>query len=113
MSAEIGPGTVLICLVSRHPTDMPKAFHIFKGAIYICAEVIPGDECEEPCNYDGCTGPGITLKDKPVEFEEDGELWQYFYCPNLFRPLNDGDTSLVENELDQTLENADAPLELV
>lgn len=93
MSADIGPGTPLICIAGC----VWESGKLTEGALYFCKEIVAwNDESRMPpgvtrsynCGF--CTKTGhdfIVVKDQP-----NGE-----FCPARFRPLNDGDTSLVED----------------
>jgi hypothetical protein len=80
MATDIGPGTLLICI---NDAKEYGCIELTKGAIYIVEKNKPRTG---PC--DSCRKmDAVILKGKP-----------HYYCLCLFRPLNDGDTSLVENE---------------
>ena len=87
MTADIGPGTVLVCVNDGAPV-IASRYRLTKGAIYVCEAV---ERCLLPCPWDQCGYIGVRVKGK-------GDAKKYLYCPNFFRPLNDGDTSLVEHE---------------
>ena len=87
---EIGPGTALICIKWDMPEDADDVLTV--GALYFCEEVIDTDPYI--CPWDGCGTIGIGLKGKACSCCNK----HYPYCVSLFRPLNDGDTSLVETE---------------
>lgn len=94
----IGPGTPLICIDdSKQDTTLPRQLILHKDALYFCAVV--DFEMDGACTFCGCSGPGIQLRGKEGWFPDGSENeFQYFYCPSRFRPLNDGDTSLVDAE---------------
>lgn len=104
MAEAIGPGTPLICISETQPSALfwfkpPK---LTNGALYFCEELYTEDahRSETCCPWDSCGKIGIRLKD--IRTKAGGRPP---YCPNLFRPLNDGDTSLVKNEVYHQLTN--------
>lgn len=82
MAEAIGPGTPLICINDWQGNGFDTK--LSTGALYFCETINSYKSCPL-CKSD----IGITLRGKTV--------WAYSVC--LFRPLNDGDTSLVENEI--------------
>lgn len=91
----IGPGTPLICISTGHTGDEEPWANLTLGAMYHCDEVIPPEDVETYCP--DCSTPDcvpITLKEKRRRTIR-GQF--VVYCTTLFRPLNDGDTSLVED----------------
>lgn len=108
MSAEIGPGTPLICINDgwKGPDGSVRpAMFINKGAIYFCEEVVSSWML-------GCGVCGH-LKNEHTLIYLKGHA-QRKYCPKRFRPLNDGDTSFVADEvISPYQEPTNAPLELV
>lgn len=92
----IGPGTPLICVKFSWPFGHPPCdetrLDLDPGAMYFCEAVVEGDDME--CPWDGCGRTGYAIQGKRCS------CWSYIYCPNLFRPLNDGDTSLVNEKED-------------
>ncbi len=103
----IGPGTPLICVTPNNP--LSRCVPIYVGSIYFCEAVhsFPTRSAlqgyMECCPHDGCDTV-ITLK---------GHIHplggRCGYCPNKFRPLNDGDTSLVDAE--KEIEDVGTPTE--
>jgi hypothetical protein len=92
----IGPGTPLICIslgVSHARLD--KGFDLTLGALYSCEEIIPADWIETLCPDCNKACDGLRLRGK---LEECSLGYKVVYCSTLFHPLNDGDTSLVEEE---------------
>jgi hypothetical protein len=87
--AEIGPGTILVATKWYEPPNRPwwwNTLHpLTVGALYTCNEVHT-DAGLSPCPWDGCGQVGYKLREITRK-----------YCPNLFHPLNDGDTSLVKD----------------
>lgn len=85
---DIGPGTCLICIKG---TAEPE--RLTKGALYVC-EYIEGNEIGNwEWEWDGCNCTScIAVIGKEME-----------YCLCHFKPLNDGETSLVENEIDSPI----------
>lgn len=94
---EIGPGTPLICINANPPVGAVGSLceTLTLGALYTCLEV-QSDPESLPCPWDQCGTTGIQLREKYCSCY----ATNWAFCPNLFRPLNDGDTSLVEDELE-------------
>jgi hypothetical protein len=93
MAAEIGPGSILVCVDWFRPEGTydkdPEKSNLTVGAIYRCSEILDaGGLSRMQCPWDECGTRGVQLEGRSI----------FCYCPNLFKPLNDGDTSLVENE---------------
>lgn len=87
MAEAIGPGTALICIAkSSNPYTWSNKLTL--QALYFCREVTQ-HKYNELCTTDACGTVGLRLKNR-----------KGMYCPNLFRPLNDGDTSLVQDEIE-------------
>lgn len=100
---DIGPGTILRCVSDKGNDEephLPRAFNLTVGALYTC------DEIKDGSNYGTChvcylTCDPITLKEKSGGFWFGPWFFECVaYCVTLFRPLNDGDTSLAEQEID-------------
>lgn len=81
----IGPGTPLICVHA-----WPE-YGLTEGALYTCDGVEPLPY-NAPVECTACHGTGKAL----YYIRNRGPQP---YCEKLFRPLNDGDTSLVETEI--------------
>lgn len=103
MSAQpIGPGSIVVCTSAKQMLSdfPPPGYRLTVGALY-CVEAIrpwgdrcPVDDCHEGFVLKGRAMRGISMRGiGPVILG---------YCPSQFRPLNDGDTSLVENEATDT-----------
>jgi hypothetical protein len=84
MAAEIGPGTPLICIDDSPAFATGRKIPITKDAMYFCERI-------KRYPYNGCA------RDKC-----NARIWikglRKSMCPARFKPLNDGDTSLVEAE---------------
>jgi hypothetical protein len=86
---DIGPGTPLICVDAGEGSEVATPYpggNLTVGGLYFVADTFtsaPGDVCER--DHCGCTF--LVLRGKPDI---------YGYCPNRFRPLNDGSTDLVD-----------------
>lgn len=101
MAEAIGPGTMLVCVKFSRPFEGdngPTCGDLTVGAIYRCRKVHTVQDIDVyPCPWDGCGAEAFLLEDR---FCDCFNMWLP-YCPNLFRPLNDGDTSLVEKECER------------
>lgn len=92
---------MLICKKFWWPVDpIPVCFgehsKLTEGALYTCEGLHEGGELPDSdtmCPWDGCGHDWYCLVEKTCTH---GSFIPY--CPNLFRPLNDGDTSLVADE---------------
>jgi hypothetical protein len=98
----IGPGTPLVCVKSEqsNPIWQPPANRLTVGAIYFCEKVFGADN-NYGCGLNGCTSQhGYTLRgiNSWRIHPHTGVQCQLLYCSCCFKPLNDGDTSLVEHE---------------
>jgi hypothetical protein len=97
MAAEIGKGSLVVCVNNHAPTQWYNRYYktspLTVGAIYQVVKVHEQYSDRAQCPWDKCGTVGYWLRDK----KSFTGRWVK-YCPNLFRPLNDGDTSLVENE---------------
>jgi hypothetical protein len=83
---DIGPGTPLICI--RRPKRFPvPEDSLTVGALYTCRLIIERPGQGRCINCDSRFSLKLREKDFAVN-----------YCECLFRPLNDGDTSLVDAE---------------
>lgn len=68
-----------------------------EGSIYMCEGLNMGGPAHEAfCSTIGCDGAVILLKDKSC-----------CYCACCFKPLDDGDTSLVQDEEEDDLSQDD------
>lgn len=101
MAAEIGPGSLVVCVEKLPEDDFVRTcpgVQLTPGSIYKVECIQKGwghQNC--PCGKDA--GIGYRLVERPGPFEtEFGTAEWLAYAPCLFRPLNDGDTSLVEGE---------------
>lgn len=98
--SEIGPGTPLICKSAAALKGHEVA--LTEGALYACSEVRPAEQTLPStkeflyCSF--CNA----IKEHDFLRVRGQVVW---YCPQRFRPLNDGDTSLVENEVYHQLTN--------
>ena len=90
----IGPGTLLRCVAWKPLSGSQiDCGDLTVGSIYRCNHVSE-DPYGDRCPWDDCGTVGVALVDRFCNC-----LGSYLlYCPNFFRPLNDGDTSLVETE---------------
>lgn len=94
---EIGKGTPLIAIDGSNPYPRNTAYPLTVGALYFVDRIWEG----QPWQNNGgkcpqCNSPVIvSLTQKPS--------WGYSVCK--FRPLNDGDTSMVkaDRELEEAL----------
>lgn len=95
----IGPGSIVVC-VSTGQNELSGRFlpahHLTKGALY-CVEVIR--PWANGCPLDGCN-EGFVLKGRSERYVTPFGNMPFGYCPSQFRPLNDGDTSLVTEEIE-------------
>lgn len=115
MSKPIGPGSLLVCTKVPQDEFLPRGVTLTVGAIYTCQEVL---RSRVACPSDGCGHDGIALRERPrgLYWIGDGGFFERLhritpmFCPNVFRPLDDGDTSLVADEV---VEDAISPGELV
>lgn len=81
----IGPGSMLKCI---RATECDCGSHrVTEGALYTCETLEVVEAHARYCGHIGCTGVMVLLKGKPHPF-----------CECCFRPLDDGDTSLVVDE---------------
>jgi hypothetical protein len=88
----LGPGTPLICINADGADDLTQ------DALYTCEE-IHGGEMDQQCEV--CDGPVCVGRVHLV-----GKYFHHFlygwgplcYCVMRFKPLNDGDTSLMDDE---------------
>jgi hypothetical protein len=95
LTSAVGPGTLLVCIKEIDPRDeaiLPEA-KITVGAIYTLKDLV-----------ESRTHPGVfgyRLKERDGSYKDRfGNTYEYIgYYASRFRPLNDGDTSLVENEI--------------
>lgn len=102
MAADVGPGTPLVCIKWVRPEGATLGDACSKltvDAIYICKEV--GHESVGTCPWDDCGKTWYSLEGKYCGCHN----MDLPYCPNLFRPLNDGDTSLVDAEVTYDMQN--------
>lgn len=94
MAEAIGPGTPLICVNFYWPLglDTPSCFNnvsLTVKALYFC-EWVGADEPDGSwCPWDDCQGHMIYIKGKTCDH---GNFIPY--CPNLFRPFNEGNEAL-------------------
>lgn len=95
MADAIGPGSALIC-VSNAQNELSFSgtpeYNITIGALYT-VDRLGHSMTGRVCPVDGCSEVGLILKDKPLWYGRG-----MMYCSNQFKPLNDGDTSLVDAE---------------
>lgn len=94
----IGPGTLLRCIKAPSFTQPGYDFLMTTvGSFYLCERVVDSIFL---CPEDGCGHEGLVLKDKSRFkcIDGCGTMHTALYCPNLFRPVDDGDTSLVRDE---------------
>lgn len=99
MSEAIGPGSALVCVSDAMPGYCQQMYDglepLVVGGLYFCEEI--GKARFTLCPWDGCGKTWISLRGKKL-LSIDRHLW---YCPNLFKPLNDGDISLVKDEINE------------
>ena len=90
MTAEIGPGTLLIC-IKPHTLRGSIADPIYEGSMYTCEKLtsVYRGQTSTHCGFCGSEHLFVVLR---------GHNKGYPWCPTRFRPLNDGDTSLVKDE---------------
>lgn len=83
----IAPGKVLKCIRSVD-CDCGR-YHATEGSLYRCETVMYGGFLHRRflCDTDGCDGFLVFLQEK-----------DHGLCACCFRPLDDGDTSLIEGE---------------
>lgn len=101
MAEAIGPGTPLICVKWYEYPDMridDRTHILTEGALYIC-EFVADTPYDDMCPWDNCGITGIGVVGKGLRGNHN-----WAYCPNLFRPLNDGDTSLVDAEKEKNID---------
>jgi hypothetical protein len=85
---DLGPGTPMICVdavferVVGYLMDPP----LTEGALYFVAKVLV-EGANPLCPRDGCGHTFLEINARP----------NTGYCPNRFRPLNDGSTDLVDD----------------
>lgn len=86
MAAEIGPGTLLICVDVSPPANPAwDVLGLTLNAIYRVESFYD----RVPCMKDGC-GPLIRLVGRPTT---------HAFCRNRFKPLIDGDGVILEEEI--------------
>lgn len=97
MSADIGPGTVLLCVgnVQNACIHTPSA-HLTVGAIYTC-EMVSECRFKSLCPVDGCGCVGVQLRDKGLITPG----FRVIYCPSQFKPFDGGDELDAEHEADE------------
>lgn len=98
MSAQpIGPGSILICTSTALNEQRIPELRLTMGALYCVAEM--GPWAEGVCDACGSCQAAVVLKGKDRIYRSHFSSHTLAgYCPSQFRPLNDGDASLVENE---------------
>lgn len=92
--ADLGRGMVQ-CVKWYWPLDGKPGLEcaaLTEGALYFCEKL--GDDVIMSCPWDQCGHTYVLLRDRFCQCFNS----EIAYCPNLFRPLNDGDTSLVDDE---------------
>lgn len=92
MAKDIGPGMCVVCITEmthNYGDCHPDFRQVTPNAIYFVEEVF--DHPIAYCPHDNCGSIGLILKDRSP----------WIYCPNIFKPLDDGDTSLVKAEKKQ------------
>lgn len=103
----LAPNMIVVCVKWRWPNGMdeiPASFAhgaLTEQAFYFCERLEETQDIgfSQTCPWDGCGTVWLGLRDKLC-----GCCGTHIpYCPNLFRPLNDGDTSLVKNEKENDL----------
>jgi hypothetical protein len=110
MAGDVGPGTVLICIRGGwHGESWHKGKYkiakVTEGAIYICDGINNNPDIPGFPSYRSGTSIYLKGKHEVVPFGP----YKGRRCSwklDRFRPLNDGDTSLVENE--KEIEDADS-----
>lgn len=89
MTADLGPGTLLIC-VDALPVMPGANYRLTKGALYTC-EAVVDISAHKLCPRDGCGTLGIKLRERQPRPEHGAVIW----CPNRFKPLgSDPDEAL-------------------
>lgn len=107
MAAEIGKGSILICIKNEPPSyGYQKEYALAPltvKAMYTVRMIFTHNHGH--CPWDNCGHTGLFIEEKGFEGSKPGKVAYICYCPNLFRPLNDGDTSLVKDEKDKPEDN--------
>lgn len=86
---DLGPGTPVICVDAKPVGSASQDGRpLTEGAIYFVERIIDIPFAARTCARDGCGGSYVVLS------RPEGLL---AYCPNRFRPLNDGGTDLVDD----------------
>lgn len=82
---DLGPGTPLICVDATivDPSNT-KEFRLTEGAMYFVDQIVSAGRGS--CSRDGCGDAYVVPRGQKIG-----------YCPNRFRPLNDGSTDLVDD----------------
>lgn len=87
----IEPGVALVCIKDDTTLGDDVEKTLTQGSIYMCEEVHEADIVQlltyGCCGFCGENPPRVHLVER-----------DWCYCICLFRPLNDGDTSLVKDE---------------
>ncbi len=98
----IGPGSIVVCTSTpQNSCQLPSGYRLTEGALY-CVEAIK-PWTESSCHLCGCR-EGFALKGRMAIIYDPGRRERIIigYCVSQFHPLNDGDTSLVTDEIEST-----------
>lgn len=96
----IGPGTLLRCVKSWTDGNLPEV-RVTEGSLYLCEAV--EQHPYQACPVDGCGFVGYLLQGKKYDCGYCSLTHEPMFCPHLFAPMDDGDTSLVESELEDKI----------
>lgn len=97
MTKALGPQMTVKCVIP-HPNDhvVPEA-HLTVGALYYIERM---EDLIDICPRDNCGSVSVMLRGKELyQSPCCGEMYPLWFCPNHFAPLDDGDTSLVNDEI--------------
>jgi hypothetical protein len=93
MAKPIGPGMCVRCVRTWKSMGHATSYDVTQDAIYFVEEVSRWSY--GTCPIDACDR-AIALRERPIIMPSGHRLG---YCISLFAPLDDGDTSLVEDEI--------------
>lgn len=96
----IGPGSIVICIsTGQNSLSIPQGYTLTKDALYCVDSIQPWAHGCQICGH--CT-LGFVLRGRTDRIAQSEDGFRILgYCPSQFKPLNDGDTSFVENELSE------------
>jgi hypothetical protein len=95
MAKPIGPGMCVRCVRTWKSMGHVTRHDVTQGAIYFVERVDVWSH--GVCPIDACDR-AVALRERPAVMSSGHRVG---YCISLFAPLDDGDTSLVEDEIDQ------------